>query len=215
AFLAGILMVVAVKMIDIREFKTILRLSWLDTAVFLVTFGLTIVTDLVVAVQVGMILAILLLFIRLTNGIEISHMEQYPKNNQINVIINNNPLLKEKVAVYTINGPFFFGAMNIFEHKINEHLQMKKPIIILRMKYVPFIDSTGVVQLASFVKKLEKEGRTIILSNLHENVKKVLMKDREFQALMKGEHKKQFRLFENTPEALEYVEKELLKEERK
>src|SRR3989344_5172486 len=58
AFLAGILMVVAVKMIDIREFKTILRLSWLDTAVFLVTFGLTIVTDLVVAVPGGMILAI-------------------------------------------------------------------------------------------------------------------------------------------------------------
>ncbi len=215
AFLAGVLMVVSVKMIDIQEFKTILRLSKLDAMVFLVTFGLTVVTDLVVAVQVGMVLAILLLFIRLTEGIEISHMEQYPKTNQINQLINNNPLLKEKVSVYTINGPFFFGAMNVFEHKLNEHLQIKKSVIILRMKYVPFIDSTGVVRLASFIRKLEKQGSTVLLSNLHENVKKVLLKDREFQALMKGEHKKQFRLFENTPEALEYVEKELLTEEKK
>jgi len=215
AFLAGMLIVVAVKMIDVQEFKTILKLSKLDAMVFLVTFGLTIITDLVVAVQVGMVLAILLLFIRLTEGIEISHMEQYPKTNQINQIINNNPLLKEKVSVYTINGPFFFGAMNVFEHKLNEHLQIKKPVIILRMKYVPFIDSTGVVRLASFIRHLGKQGSTVILSNLHDSVKKVLLKDREFQALMKDEHKKQFRMFENTPEALEYVEKELLKEEKK
>src|SRR3989344_3711404 len=177
AFLAGVLIVVAVKMIDVREFKTILKLSKLDAMVFLVTFGLTIITDLVVAVQVGMVLAILLLFIRLTEGIEISHMEQYPKTNQINQLINNNPLLKEKVSVYTINGPFFFGAMNVFEHKLNEHLQIKKSVIILRMKYVPFIDSTGVVRLASFIRKLEKQGSTVLLSNLHENVKKVLLKN--------------------------------------
>lgn len=213
AFLAGILMVVAVKMIDVREFKTILRLSWLDTAVFLVTFSLTVLTDLVVAVQVGMLLAILLLFIRLTNIVEINNVGEDSKDH-LNALLNSNVVLKEKVSVYTINGPFFFGAMNVFDHKINEHLQSKRPFIILRMKYVPFIDSTGVVRLVEFIKKQEKHGSVVILTSVDDKVKKVLLKDHEFQALMKGEHKKQLLMFEETQEALEFIEKGLLKEEK-
>lgn len=213
AFLAGILMVVAVKMIDVREFKTILRLSWLDTAVFLVTFSLTVLTDLVVAVQVGMLLAILLLFIRLTNIVEINNVGEDSKDH-LNALLNSNVVLKEKVSVYTINGPFFFGAMNVFDHKINEHLQSKRPFIILRMKYVPFIDSTGVVRLVEFIKKQEKHRSIVILTSVDDKVKKVLLKDHEFQALMKGEHKKQLLMFEETQEALEFIEKGLLKEEK-
>ena len=213
AFLAGILMVVAVKMIDIREFKTILRLSWLDTAVFLITFGLTVLTDLVVAVQVGMLLAILLLFIRLTSIVEINNAGEDSKDH-INALLNSNVVLKEKVSVYTINGPFFFGAMNVFDHKINEHLQSKRPFVVLRMKHVPFIDSTGVVRLVEFIKKQEKRGSVVILTSVDDKVKNVLLKDHEFQALMKGEHKKQLLMFEETQEALEFIEKELRKEEK-
>src|SRR3989338_7996931 len=213
AFLAGILMVVAVKMIDIREFKTILRLSWLDTAVFLITFGLTVLTDLVVAVQVGMLLAILLLFIRLTSIVEINNAGEDSKDH-INALLNSNVVLKEKVSIYTINGPFFFGAMNVFDHKINEHLQSKRPFVLLRMKYVPFIDSTGVVRLVEFIKKQEKHGSAVILTSVDDKVKKILLKDHEFQALMRGEHKKQLLMFEETQIALEHVEKELLKEEK-
>jgi len=213
AFLAGILMVVAVKMIDIREFKTILRLSWLDTAVFLITFGLTVLTDLVVAVQVGMLLAILLLFIRLTSIVEINNAGEDSKDH-LNALLNSNVVLKEKVSVYTINGPFFFGAMNVFDHKINEHLQSKRPFVVLRMKHVPFIDSTGVVRLVEFIKKQEKRGSVVILTSVDDKVKNVLLKDHEFQALMKGEHKKQLLMFEETQEALEFIEKELRKEEK-
>lgn len=214
AFLAGILMVVAVKMINFHEFKTIMKLSKLDAMVLFVTFSLTILTDLVVAVQVGMLLAVLLLFIDLTKAIEINHMEEYPKDNKINSIINNNPLLKEKVSVYTINGPFFFGAMNVFDHKIDQHIEIKKPIAILRMKYVPFIDSTGVVRLVSFIKKKQKEGGLVILSSLHEHVKMTLLKDKEFYAFLRDKEKKGPLFFENTSEALEYVEKKILKEEK-
>lgn len=216
AFLAGILMVVSVKMMNLQEFKTVLRLSWLDTAVLLVTFGLTVLTDLVFAVQVGMLLAVLLLFIRLTTMIEVKNMEDYTKDTKINSLVSSNPLLKEKVSVYTINGPFFFGAMNVFDHKIDEHLQMNnKPYAVLRMKYVPFIDSTGVVRLAEFIRKREKHNSTVILTSVDEKVKKVLLKDHEFQLLMKGEHKKQLLMLENTQKALELIEKELLKEESK
>jgi len=211
AFLAGILMVVAVKMMNVQEFKTVFRLSWLDTAVLAVTFGLTVLTDLVLAVQVGMLLAVLLLFIRLTTMIEIKHMEDYTRDTKINSLINSNLVLKEKVSVYTINGPFFFGAMNVFDHKVDEHLHIEKPFIIIRMKYVPFIDSTGVVRLVEFIRKREKHNSVVILTSVDEKVKKILWKDHEFQALMKGEHKKQLLLFENTQLALDYVENHLLK----
>src|SRR3989344_669352 len=211
AFLAGILIVVAVKMVNIQEFKTVFRLSWLDTAVLLVTFGLTVLTDLVFAVQVGLLLAILLLFINLTRIIEINHMEEYPKDTKINTLVKNNPLLKERVSVYTINGHFFFGAMNVFDHKIDEHLDVKKPIVVLRMKYVPFIDTSGVVRLVEFIRKREKHHGIVILTSVDEKVKKILLKDHEFQSLMKGEHKKQLLMFENTLMALDYVEKNLLK----
>ena len=211
AFLAGILIVVAVKMVNIQEFKTVFRLSWLDTAVLLVTFGLTVLTDLVFAVQVGLLLAILLLFINLTRIIEINHMEEYPKDTKINTLVKNNPLLKERVSVYTINGPFFFGAMNVFDHKIDEHLDVKKPIVVLRMKYVPFIDTSGVVRLVEFIRKREKHHGIVILTSVDEKVKKILLKDHEFQSLMKGEHKKQLLMFENTLMALDYVEKNLWK----
>jgi len=206
AFLAGILMVVAVKMINIWEFKTIMKLSWLDTAVLFVTLGLTVFIDLVVAVQAGMILAILLLFIRLTSVIEISHMDDYPRDNKINTMISRDNLLKDNVSVYTINGPFFFGAMSVFDHKIDEHLQTKKPYIIIRMKNVPFIDSTGVERITSFISKREKAGCVVILSSLDKNVKKVLMRDYNFLNLMKG---KNLLIFENTTLALEYLEKKI------
>ena len=213
AFLAGVLIVVAVKMMNIQEFKTVFRLSWLDTAVLVVTFGLTVLTDLVVAVQVGMLLAILLLFIRLTSIIEINNVGEDSKDH-LNALLNSNAILKEKVSIYTINGPFFFGAMNVFDHKINEHLQSKRPFVILRMKYVPFIDSTGVVRLVEFIKRQEKYGSVVILTSVDDKVKKNLLKDHEFQALMRGEHKKQLLMFEETQIALEHVEKELLKEEK-
>jgi len=214
AFLAGILIVVSIKMVNIQEFKTIFRLSWLDTAVLMVTFALTVLTDLVLAVQVGMLLAVLLLFIRLTSMIEINHLEDYAKDTKINTLINTNPLLKENVSVYTINGPFFFGAMNVFDHKVDEHLQIKKPFVVLRMKYVPFIDSTGVVRLVEFIRKQEKHNSVVILTSVDEKVKKILLKDHKFHTLMKGEHEKQLLMFENTEIALKHVEKELLKEKK-
>ena len=138
-------------------------------------------------------------------------MEEYPKDTKINTLVKNNPLLKERVSVYTINGPFFFGAMNVFDHKIDEHLDVKKPIVVLRMKYVPFIDTSGVVRLVEFIRKREKHHGIVILTSVDEKVKKILLKDHEFQSLMKGEHKKQLLMFENTLMALDYVEKNLLK----
>ncbi|MCR4335839.1 MAG: SulP family inorganic anion transporter [archaeon] len=205
AFLAGILMFVSLNMININEFFTISRISRSDTAVLAITFLLTVFTDLVFAVQVGMFLAIFLLFIRLTKMTDISHMEEYDKKNGINFRIYANPLLEENITIYTIHGPFFFGAMNVFDRKLNEHMHMKKPIIILRMTHVPFIDSTGVARLNSFLMERQREHKTVYLTELSNAAEKVLFRDHTFTSLMEKEH-----IFGTTGAAIDYAEKSLI-----
>lgn len=203
AFLAGVLMVVSFKMVNINEFKTIMRLSKKDTIVLLVTFSLTIFTDLVFAVQVGMILAIGLLFVRMTSLIGVIPMEQYGPEGNLNKRVFTNPKIKDKIGIYTIHGPFFFGALNVFDKKINEHKMQKQPFIILRMKHVPFIDSTGVERLKKFIEDNAKEGRKTYLSAIRRRVKKVLDKDAFFRKFEKENH-----IFEHTQDALNQIEKE-------
>ncbi len=212
AFLAGILMVVSAKMINIREFKTIIRLNPYETAVLVITFLLTIFTDLVFAVQMGMLLAIFLLFMRFTKAFNVSHMDDYPHSNGLNAFIFQNPQLKELVSVYTLHGPFFFGAMNVFDRKLNEHLQIRKPIIILRMKHVAFIDSTAIIRLNEFIKERMKAESLVYLTDLTPEVKKTLLNNKEFTSLQaKDDILHSIRIFDRTKEAIKYVEDNFVK----
>ncbi|MBI2665551.1 SulP family inorganic anion transporter [Candidatus Woesearchaeota archaeon] len=204
AFLAGVLMVVAARMINVHEFRTIMKISRSETIVLLATFGFTVFTDLVIAVEIGMVFSIFLLFIKLTSMMNITSMKDYEANEGINNIVNNNPKLKDIVAVYTIYGPFFFGAMNIFDKKLTEHMDVKKPVIILRMRYVPFIDSTAIVRLNDFIKERKKSNSTVLISSMNKVVQKTLLKNKEFTHLVKERYR-----FNKTQDALEYVEKSL------
>ena len=202
AFLAGILMFVSVRMINLHEFKTIMKISRLETIVLIATFSLTVLTDLVFAVEVGMVLAIFLVFVRLTNIIDVHPMSHYGPDSAINNIIAANPNLQNTVAVYTINGPFFFGTMNLFDKKITEQLDEKKPVIVLRMKYVPFIDSTGAIRLNDFIHERLKRKGIVLLSGLHPEVRKTLDDNEEFRKMFKPQH-----IFRKTIDALMYLER--------
>jgi SulP family sulfate permease len=204
AYLAGVLILVSMRMINIEEFKTIRRISNMDTAVLLTTFILTVLTDLVFAVQMGMFLSIILLFIRLTNVIDIQTMENYDKTKGINATIFADPYLEKNVSVYTINGPFFFGAMNVFESKINEHMSNSKPHIILRMRYVPFIDTTGIERLKSFIHASKKRQQKVYLTSIQPEVMEKIMSDIELSELMKKQH---VHVCDSTQEALTYLKK--------
>lgn len=204
AYLAGVLILVSLRMINIEEFKTIMRISKMDTAVLLTTFILTVLTDLVFAVQMGMFLSIILLFIRLTNTTDIQTMESYDRSKGINATIFANSYLEKNVSVYTINGPFFFGAMNVFEGKINEHMNISKPHIILRMRYVPFIDTTGIERLKSFISSSKRMHQQVYLTSIQPKVMEKIISDIELSELMEKQH---VHIFDSTQEALSYVKK--------
>lgn len=183
AFLAGVLMVVSFRMINVKEIKTIFSIGLLEGAILGTTLALTILTDLVFAVQVGMLLSFFLLFVTLTKITNIKSMEEYDEKGEINSLLKKNAL-DEKVAVYTIHGPFFFGAINIFEEKISEHMNAVRPTIILRMKHVPFVDSTALMQLVGFLKSRKKENSRVLFTEFWPGVDKALLKNEEFAKLV-------------------------------
>ncbi|WP_319506133.1 SulP family inorganic anion transporter [uncultured Methanolobus sp.] len=211
AYLAGVLILVSLRMINITEFKTTMHISKMDTTVLIVTFMLTVLTDLVFAVQMGMFLSIILLFIRLTNVIDVQTMENYDKTKGINATIFADPYLEKNVAVYTINGPFFFGAMNVFESKINEHMTISKPHIILRMRYVPFIDTTGIERLKSFIKSSKKMHQKVYLTSIQPEVMKRIESDLELTGLMEKQH---VHVCDSTQEALAFLKKKYENEKK-
>ncbi len=200
AFLAGVLMVVSLRMINIGEIKTIYYTGKLELLTFLLTLILTVVTNLVLAVQIGMLFAIFLLFYRLTSIISIKNMEEYDSKGEINSLLNSDKFLKENVSIYTIHGPFFFGAMNIFEQKIKEHINMQKPVIIIRMKHVPFVDGTGEIQLINFIKSRKSKNGRVLFTEFWPGVKEKLMKNKEFNSLISKED-----IFSSVEKALSHL----------
>ncbi|PIN80651.1 sodium-independent anion transporter [Candidatus Woesearchaeota archaeon CG10_big_fil_rev_8_21_14_0_10_32_9] len=200
AFLAGILMFVSFKMINIKEFKTIMRISKQETVVLFITFALTILTDLVFAVQVGMMLAVFLLFIRLSGLTEIHNLEEHDPKQELEKLYKGEAKLKEIVSIYTMNGPFFFGALNIFDNKLEEHIHIKKKYIILRMKHVPFIDTSAIERLITFIKDRNKHESKVYLTTLSQETKKTLFSNKEFLELIAENN-----IFDTTEEAIQHI----------
>jgi SulP family sulfate permease len=204
AFLAGILIIVSARMINFKELKTIARISQADLLVYITTFALTAATDLVFAVQIGMVLSVFLLFMRVVKLTDIYSMEDYHGDEGINISLNSNPGLRDNVSVFTIQGPFFFGAMSIFDGKVDQHSGSKAKMIILRMKYVPFIDSTGIERLKEFIEQRQKANSVVLLSSLTEPVEKKLKKDVELAQLFEEK-----RIFPHTQDAIRAAKKHL------
>lgn len=163
AVLAGVLVVVSYNMSGWRSFVSIFKGPRGDTVILLVTFLLTVLTDLTVAIGVGMLLAIALLFRRI---LDVSSVEQIGVGE-----ITDEPLAEEYlelpsgVEVYEIEGPFFFGIANKFEEvmvTVHDHPEVR----IIRMRRVPFIDSTGLYNLQMVLERQRKRGVHVVLSGV-------------------------------------------------
>jgi len=97
--------------------------------------------------------------------------------------------------------------MNLFDQKVSEHIDTKRPILILRMKHVPLIDSTAITRLNTFIHARHQQGYVMYITGLNAEVKKRLHNDEEFIYLMKQHH-----IFHHTNEAIEHIKQELKKE---
>ena len=170
ATLAAILVVVAFHMSEWRTFVSEFRAPKSDVAVLLTTFLLTVLVDLTVAIEVGMVLAAFLFMRRMaevTNISVLTHEFTDPVDDfehDPNAV--RNRVIPEGVQVYEITGPFFFGAAETFKDRVGR-IAGKPKVLIIRMRHVLAIDSTGLHALRELVHRSRHEGMLVILSDVH------------------------------------------------
>ena len=177
--LAAILVMVAYNMSEWRTFKYLLKGDKSDVAVLLITFFLTVIVDLTVAIEVGVLLAIVLFVRRVMQTSTVSMLEgkvAASEDPEKDAMQDTDRLqIPAGVEVYEIDGPFFFGLASRFEEFENRKGGNTK-VRIIRMRKVPFMDSTGVNNLRSLCLRTRKRGVTVLLSGVNEKVLESLAK---------------------------------------
>ena len=170
ATLAAILVVVAFHMSEWRTFISEFRAPKSDVAVLVTTFLLTVLVDLTVAIEVGMVLAAFLFMRRMaevTNISVLTHEFEDPADDfETDPNAVRRRVVPEGVQVYEITGPFFFGAAEMFKDRV-VRIAGKPKVLILRLRHVPAIDSTGLHALRDLVRRSEADGTLVILSDVH------------------------------------------------
>ncbi len=188
ACLAGVLVVVSYNMSGWRTFRELLANPKSDVAVLLITFLLTVLFDLAIAIEVGLVIACLLFMRRMAETTRVSVItEEIDPNEESDVETHEEHLpIPAGVEVYEINGPYFFGIANKFEDVMATMADRPK-VRIIRMRRVPFIDSTGLHNLKNLCTMNHREGTHIVLSGVEPAVREVL-EHAGFDALLGRDH---------------------------
>ena len=175
ACLAGVLVIVSYGMSGWRTFVQMMRNPKSDITVLLITFFLTVIFDLTVAIEVGLLIACLLFMRRMAETTQIKVIAgEIDPNEETDAEVHEEHLMIPKgVEVYEINGPYFFGIASKFDD-IMVNLEKRPKVRIIRMRRVPFIDSTGMHNLQNLCQMSHREGIHIVLSGVQPKVYSVL-----------------------------------------
>ena len=179
ACLAGVLVIVAYNMSGWRTFRQLLKNPKSDISVLLITFLLTVIFDLTVAIEVGLMFACLLCMRRMAETTQVSVLtDEIDPATEVDFEATNLKHFKipDGCEVYEINGPFFFGIANRFE-EIMGRMGRRPNVRIIRMRRVPFIDSTGMHNLENLIQMSRQQGIHVILSGVTPKVHEVLMRN--------------------------------------
>ena len=180
ACLAGVLVIVSYNMSGWRSFLSIMKNPKSDVIVLCVTFLLTVIFDLTIAIEVGLICACLLFMRRMaeTTDVRVISDEINPDEEESDFLMGNleHLIIPEGVEVYEINGPYFFGAGNKFEDLMSTLGHQRPKVRIIRMRKVPFVDSTGIHNLTNLCLMSQGEGIQVVLSGVNPRVQQVLYK---------------------------------------
>ncbi|MEL4024577.1 SulP family inorganic anion transporter [Lysinibacillus endophyticus] len=173
AALAPVLMMVAWNMSERKHFAHILKLKSGDSLVLVITFLLTVFTSLTVAVEVGLLLAIILFAKRMSEMLVVSKVlpDHESSNGKVlpHVVSPNHDC--PQVSIYTVEGPLFFGAAQTFEQSILSSINAKPKVLILRLRKVPFIDTTGEEYFRNIITDFKSHGGTLLVTEVRPSLK--------------------------------------------
>lgn len=170
--LAGVLVVIAYNMSEWRSFRGLFRNARPEVAVLLTTFFLTVIFDLTIAIEIGLVLALFLFVRRIskTSEIQIFHNQVAPSV----LDAHDNRSIPEGVDIFRINGPFFFGVANKFD-EANKLVQRSPKVRIVDLQPVPFMDASGLRNLDNFCRKCQAAKIRIVFAGANPSVKAALM----------------------------------------
>jgi len=177
ACLAGVLVMVAYNMSEWRTFRALLKGLKSDMLVLVTTFLLTVIFDLTIAIELGLVLAVVLFVKRMSESSQINIFQnEVEEADYVEGNIESEMLqLPKGVEVYEIEGPFFFGLANKFEETMKK-IGSSPDVRIIRMRKVPFIDSTGLNNLNNLIRMSKKDKTVIVLSGVNEQVRNAIKK---------------------------------------
>lgn len=166
--LAAVLIVVAWNMSELPVFRRLLQSPRSDVVVLLTTFGLTVLFDLTIAIEIGMLLAVVLFMRRMAAVANVKvvtrELRDVEEGNEATAVEPSR--VPEGVEIYEINGPFFFGAATKFKETMR-HLENPPKVMILRMRNVPVIDATGLNLLSEIARENRRDGTHLVLSGVN------------------------------------------------
>jgi SulP family sulfate permease len=178
AALAGILFMVAYNMGDWAEIPEILKLSRMDISVWLLTLTLTVVADLTLAVEVGMILAAFSFIRKISMTTTVTKVtDEYIEDGRAHILQDKD--IPEYTAVYRIHGPFLFGVTDKIA-EITENIGKLPPIVVIRLRNMTAIDATGIAALEELAAQLQASGRTMLICGARPQPA-VLMRESRFE----------------------------------
>jgi len=204
AVLAGILMVVAIRMIEFEAFRTIFRSTRSDTTVLLLTLAVTVMFDLIVAIEVGMVAAGILFIARVSRlfSVDITPLssDRGAAQDTASEQAAERQLLARHIVAYRIDGPVFFGAASRFmDQLLKVDSQLK--VVILRMRMVPVMDATGAAALESIVERMAHRKIVVLISGLQGQPFELL----ERSGLLDKVSRNRDHLFATTQEAIAHA----------
>lgn len=166
--LSAILIIVAYNMSEWRTFRSVLKSPRSDVIVLLTTFGLTVIIDLTVAIEIGMLLAVFLFMRRmaLVSNVGVITRELQDEEESVDPMAIDKKSVPESVEVYEINGPFFFGAVEKFKEAV-KIIDNPPRVRIIRMRNVPAIDATGIHVIEDIMNASRNAGTRILFSGVH------------------------------------------------
>lgn len=199
ASMAPILMVVAWNMSERKVFLHVLKTRTEDSLVLVVTFLLTVFINLTVAVEFGLLLAVILFTKRMSDHMVTAKALPNHKNrhDKIETLVNDSRDCPQ-ITIYNVEGPLFFGAAQTFAQTVMSTINYKPKVLLLRMGRVPFMDTTGDAHLSSIVQNFQKHG-VVLITGLKAQPKSVLMKTGLYEVI--GEE----HFFDHTGDAINYA----------
>ena len=165
-----------------RQFKSILKGDRMDIIILLTTFFLTVIFDLVIAIQVGIVLSSFMFMHRMSRSVEVNNINI--EQERVERLFDEETLdVPKDVVLYEINGPLFFGAARQFQQTLTNIPSSNSTVIILRMRYVPLIDATGYETLKEIISNFQSQGIHVILSGVRDELVKDFERHQVFETL--------------------------------